>query len=209
MAFIKHILLVIVSIVTFGLVHQPGAIPTPTVNPAPFVTQKTATPAPTSRRASPAPSSTPVPSAAPTNISAPTPTPNGTLCNGTYYTACPTGQDFICPATGKAYCQDGQLQTQKAQALASLTAQLQSYQNQYAQLHDTVVQLQNQYAIDCPNTPIEYQQGQGGVQQNYQLQVCLAKAQYIAGVAQELPQIQAQISDIRQRISIINNLPIQ
>ena len=29
----------------------------------------------------------------------------GTLCNGTYYNACPTGENFVCPSTGGAYCE--------------------------------------------------------------------------------------------------------
>jgi hypothetical protein len=37
-----------------------------------------------------------------TNIS---PSSNNALCNGTNYMECPTGQDFVCPANGKAYCQ--------------------------------------------------------------------------------------------------------
>jgi peptidoglycan hydrolase-like protein with peptidoglycan-binding domain len=39
------------------------------------------------------------------------PPPSGTLCNGSYYTACPTGQDFVCPASGGAYCQLSPRQT--------------------------------------------------------------------------------------------------
>lgn len=31
--------------------------------------------------------------------------PNSTFCNGTYWTACPTGQNFVCPTSGNAYCQ--------------------------------------------------------------------------------------------------------
>jgi len=30
--------------------------------------------------------------------------PTGTLCNGDYYNQCPSGQNFVCPSTGKAYC---------------------------------------------------------------------------------------------------------
>ena len=33
-----------------------------------------------------------------------TPPPNTTLCNGTNWTRCPVGQDFVCPANGNAYC---------------------------------------------------------------------------------------------------------
>ncbi|MDE2079600.1 MAG: hypothetical protein KGI73_04425, partial [Patescibacteria group bacterium] len=42
------------------------------------------------------------------SISAPTSQtpPNSTLCSGTYYSQCSTGQDFVCPSNGgKAYCQ--------------------------------------------------------------------------------------------------------
>jgi len=46
----------------------------------------------------------------------PLPVPNLTpadsiLCNGTYWTQCPTGQDFVCPASGNAYCRLPQQQT--------------------------------------------------------------------------------------------------
>lgn len=34
-----------------------------------------------------------------------TPPPNTTLCNGTYYTPCVSGQNFVCPASGDGYCQ--------------------------------------------------------------------------------------------------------
>ncbi|MCX6753728.1 MAG: hypothetical protein NTV03_01585 [Candidatus Nomurabacteria bacterium] len=29
----------------------------------------------------------------------------GTLCNGTYYNACPAGENFVCPSSGSAYCE--------------------------------------------------------------------------------------------------------
>ncbi len=32
----------------------------------------------------------------------------GTLCNGTYWSECPVGQNFICPQTGGAYCKTPQ-----------------------------------------------------------------------------------------------------
>jgi S1-C subfamily serine protease len=42
----------------------------------------------------------------------------GTFCNGISYSACPTGQDFVCPASGdKAFCQT----VQQAQASAPPT----------------------------------------------------------------------------------------
>jgi hypothetical protein len=63
----------------------------------------------------------------PPKVSAPAPTkspsvkvqapqavqPTGTLCNGTYWNACPTGQNLICPQTGDAYCQLPQQPIQK------------------------------------------------------------------------------------------------
>ncbi len=33
------------------------------------------------------------------------PPPNATYCNGQYWTACPVGDNFVCPATGDAYCE--------------------------------------------------------------------------------------------------------
>lgn len=37
------------------------------------------------------------------------PTPAGTLCNGTYFSECPVGQNLICPQIGNAYCQVPQI----------------------------------------------------------------------------------------------------
>lgn len=44
-----------------------------------------------------------------------TPPANTTFCNGMYWSKCPDGQDFVCPQSGKAYCQLNQ--QQQAQAL--------------------------------------------------------------------------------------------
>jgi len=56
-----------------------------------------------------APSNTPTNTPTPTFIHTPYPLPspasNTTLCNGVFYSACPSGLDFVCPANGeKAYC---------------------------------------------------------------------------------------------------------
>lgn len=85
MAFLKHIFLVIASVVTFGLVDKPVAKPIPTASPSPFVLQIEATPSPTARsvdvtqtpkpRASLTPSSIPVVVFTPIYTSAPTATP--------------------------------------------------------------------------------------------------------------------------------------
>ena len=42
---------------------------------------------------------------APPTPLAQTPPPNTTLCNGTYWNACPSGESLICPQSGSAYCQ--------------------------------------------------------------------------------------------------------
>ena len=41
--------------------------------------------------------------------------PTGTLCNGTYWNECLVGQNFVCPATGNAYCQTPQQPVQPVQ----------------------------------------------------------------------------------------------
>jgi len=41
--------------------------------------------------------------------------PTGTLCNGDYYNQCPSGQDFVCPSTGKAYCDTPKTNDQKCE----------------------------------------------------------------------------------------------
>ncbi len=40
--------------------------------------------------------------------------PTGTLCNGTYWSACPSGQNLVCPTSGSAYCQAPQQLVQQA-----------------------------------------------------------------------------------------------
>lgn len=81
-------------------------ISTPTVN----VPQKQGQPTKTKITEAPQTSSTPttVNSSEPTiksTLSPFVPPANSTFCNGTYYTACSAGQDFVCPAIGNAYCQ--------------------------------------------------------------------------------------------------------
>lgn len=39
----------------------------------------------------------------------------GTLCNGTYYNACPVGENFVCPSAGSAYCEIPKTNDQKCQ----------------------------------------------------------------------------------------------
>lgn len=221
MAFIKSIFLIIASAVTFGLVHNPNIIPVPTgivvtptsqvqIKPMPKIKSNTQKPAPT-----PASVITPMPqpngsTVVPTSIY--TPPPNTTLCNGTYYTACPAGQNFVCPSSGGAYCQNNQLSSQKAQALTALYAQLQFYQNQYTQQYNQMMRDENEFHQQCDSilsAPIEFQQGSGAVTQNYNLQVCNIKSQTIFYETQSLTPIQNNIADIQQRINTINSLPIQ
>ena len=45
--------------------------------------------------------------------------PTGTLCNGSYWNTCPTGQNLICPQTGNAYCQLPQQPLQQSQPTSS------------------------------------------------------------------------------------------
>ncbi len=41
--------------------------------------------------------------------------PTGELCNGTYWSKCQSGQNFICPQSGNAYCQSSQVPVQPQQ----------------------------------------------------------------------------------------------
>lgn len=61
----------------------------------------------------------------------PTPTPTNTiLCNGTNYTKCPSGTDFVCPSSGGAYCQ----QQQQAQIIQQLQQTVQQIQQNTQQI---------------------------------------------------------------------------
>jgi hypothetical protein len=45
----------------------------------------------------------------PVQVQTPQPAqPTGTLCNGTYWNTCPTGQNLTCPSIGNAYCETPQ-----------------------------------------------------------------------------------------------------
>jgi hypothetical protein len=105
-----------------------------------------------------------------------TPPPNTTLCNGTYYQNCSTGQNFVCPAIGGGYCQTSQQQTndeaeqeaalqqqeanaqvaqQQAQATAAqqqktnqMNALTSAYNTQYDALQQQIINIKNQYYAD-------------------------------------------------------------
>lgn len=57
------------------------------------------------------------------------PTPKGTLCNGTYWTACQNGRSFVCPASGDAYCQAPQQDNNSNQNTADIQAKLDAINN--------------------------------------------------------------------------------
>jgi hypothetical protein len=42
------------------------------------------------------------------------PSPNAALCNGTYWSACPSDQSFVCPSSGTAYCLPNQQSRQES-----------------------------------------------------------------------------------------------
>ncbi len=101
-----------------------------------------------------------------------TPPPNATLCNGTYYTACSAGEDFVCPASGGAYCQPSQQQQQ----------QQTQYQQQQSQAAAAQQQTQNQ--IDTLTT--QYNNQLNALNQ----QILNIKTQYYSNVAaiQQVPE---------------------
>lgn len=73
-------------------VNVPATVAPAATIPAPVVTLPVTPPVPIVTTVTPPPA-------------APAPPPNTTLCNGTYYTACASGESFVCPASGAAYCQ--------------------------------------------------------------------------------------------------------
>ena len=126
----------------------------------------------------------------------------GTLCNGTCYNSCPTGDDFICPASGKAYCQPGQ-----QQRLASLEAALQSWQNELVSPNKQIASIQNQLSQQqCDIArPINYMSVQAGNEQARQLGECNGLvAEEEAEVQSEAPALN-QIAIIQQEIQNIEN----
>jgi peptidoglycan hydrolase-like protein with peptidoglycan-binding domain len=131
-----------------------------------------------------------------------TPPPNTSSCNGTNYNACPAGDDFICPASGEAYCQPGQ-----QQKLASLESALQSWQNQETPIDNQIAQIQNQ-ANQCmsslsPN--LSEAGGEQGLQQNEQAAICTSLEQELNNTIAELTPIRNQEAYIEQEINQVEN----
>ena len=90
-----------------------------------------------------------------TQISQPQNTqPSGTYCNGKYWNSCPSGQNFICPQSGDAYCQT----PAQAQAVQDQQAQYQAQQQknsainqQISDLQQQILDIKTQYYIDSAN----------------------------------------------------------
>ena len=128
---------------------------------------------------------------------------SGTLCNGKYWNACPTGQNLICPQSGNAYCQDPQLEQQKNDAINKLESQLQSYQNNITQLNNQITQLDS--CISSPPTSLNFQQGQAGLLQQMNLDKCNANVQAASSLQLEIGSIQQAESLIQQRINLLKS----
>ena len=139
------------------------------------------------------------------------PPPNSNLCNGVYYTSCPSGQDVVCPSNGgKAYCQNSpqQLQAnlaaQNTQLIANLETQLQSYQNNLAQIKTSIADVDSKFnQQNCPSiltAPLEFQQGAAQVQTTENLSICYSLAQEKTSFTQEEAPILNQISYIQNEI---------
>lgn len=79
-----------------------------------------------------------------------TPPPNTTLCNGTYWKQCPEGADFVCPASGSAYCQPSQ--QQRANQINALTQQ---YNALKATLDQQIINLSNDPSINRAKQDIQ------------------------------------------------------
>jgi len=151
----------------------------------------------------------------------------GVLCNGTYWSACPLGQDFVCPATGNAHCQTSQSQQMqenlaiKTSALEKLQTQLQIYKNQYADQYNEVSRIKNQYdqLNQEMNTKLENVSTSGSWTSRALGEQGQIKNQYAANLSsisetyykatQLLSFIQGEITDIQQRVNAINAIPLQ
>jgi hypothetical protein len=89
--------------------------------------------------------------------------PSGTYCNGKYWNSCLSGQNFVCPQTGDAYCQT------QAQAQVIQQQQVQQQNNseinlQIKQLEQQIIDIKTQYYQDVANeqkapVPLEFVQG--------------------------------------------------
>ena len=84
-----------------------------------------------------------------------TPPTNATFCNGTNWSRCPVGQDFICPSSGSAYCQ---LSQQEADLLAKQQRQqLDEQQRQLYVQQQAEQERQRQVNLHAQNLYSEYQ----------------------------------------------------
>ena len=112
-----------------GHASPPSAVVIPDATSSPEMVASTSvrhvTPVSSSRVAAPAPAVPPSQVKTESKlVETPVTFPVGsTLCNGTYYSACTSGQDLVCPASGAAYCQPN---------AASISAQEQQMQQQQA-----------------------------------------------------------------------------
>ena|SRR3989344_3031987 len=108
-------------------------------------------------------------------LPAPTPViktpPNTTFCNGTNWTQCPTGQDFVCPASGNAYCQIPQQQVdllaeqQRQQQLAEQQRQLYVQQQAVQQEETRRLQAEQQKNSQINSLLAEYRQKESDITQ--------------------------------------------
>lgn len=148
----------------------------------PSAQKKITVPAPdtsvSKKKETPKAKATPVIKTEPTPQIAPSPTPsappNTTLCNGTYWNACQSGQDFVCPASGNAYCQipqqtypqanpyQQQTENQAIQQVQAETALIQDkinqtnalvaeYNQKLAALEQQIIEIKNKYYQDYQN----------------------------------------------------------
>ena len=118
---------------------------------------------------------TPTPTQQQIQVQQPAQNRNITLCNGINWSQCPSGQSFVCPTIGSAYCQSPQQQTKASSDSQALVR----YQAQYQAVQDKIKPSQEQ--IDYLNKKSSACSGaEGGIQGA----ACLLAAQQAGDAAE-------------------------
>ena len=129
--------------------------------------------------------------------------PTGTLCNGTYFSECPVGQNLICPQTGNAYCQSPQTPqsvsnpSQPQEPSAATT----SSDSEYATKKAVLISLHDFWHKNLSvgtqmNTAEQYSVNAGDSSKNSNNSLCIAEAKSAEGAF-----------DIANQMNLENTIP--
>lgn len=151
--------------------------------------------------------------------STPPPTPSnanvcsGTPCNGACYNACPSGDDFVCPVSGEAYCQPNQQQqaaNQKAADIANLEAWIQTYNNTITEDQNDAAKVQaeaNQPCSAMMNTPLSEAGGEQGAIASENTAECSSYEEELTSIYQEEGQTEQAETSAKNELYYLESLP--